>query len=89
MDRGGPGLQVTLVESIGKKAKFLADVAEKTGAPVQVLPVRVEHLAEPPVVDVVTARAMAPLTKLLGYVIPLWKRARSPSFPRAEASMRN
>lgn len=70
MGSGVPNPQVTLIESIGKKAAFLGDVAQKTGAPVTVLPVRVEHLVEPPVVDIVTARAMAPLSKLLGYVQP-------------------
>lgn len=70
MDRQVSGAEVTLIESIGKKAAFLKDVAAQTGAPVRVLPVRVEALATPPCVDIVTARAMAPLPKLLGYVQP-------------------
>ena len=70
MDRQIPGSAVTLIESIGKKTKFLNEVVEQTQAPVTILPVRVEALAEPPQVDVVTARAMAPLSKLLGYVQP-------------------
>lgn len=85
MDRGVPGASVTLIESIGKKAKFLRDVAEKTGAPVEVLPVRVEHLAEPPVVDVVTARAMAPLTKLLGYVHPFVEKGAIALLPKGRS----
>jgi 16S rRNA (guanine527-N7)-methyltransferase len=85
MDRGVAGASVTLVESIGKKAKFLRDVAETTGAPVDVLPLRVEHLAEPPVVDVVTARAMAPLPKLLGYVHPFVEKGAIALLPKGRS----
>lgn len=70
MDRDATDPQVKLIESVGKKARFLSEVAEKTGAPVQILPIRVEAMVETPTVDVVTARAMAPLPKLLGYVKP-------------------
>lgn len=65
-----PGAQVYLVESIAKKAGFLSDVAGKTGAPVQVVCGRAESLHPVPEVEIVTARALAPLGKLLGYVQP-------------------
>ena len=55
---------VTLVEARGKKCRFLEAVAAATDTPVTVLPVRAETLGGPPV-DVVTARALAPLDELL------------------------
>lgn len=69
MERGVDG-QVVMVESIAKKAAFLRAVADAAGAPVTVLPERAESLHPVPQVDIVTARAMAPLSKLLGYVKP-------------------
>lgn len=68
MEQGAAGAQVHMVESVAKKAAFLRAVAEATGAPASVLPERAESLHPVPDVDIVTARAMAPLPKLLGYV---------------------
>lgn len=61
------GLCVTLVESIGKKAAFLLAAIEAMGlSNARVLPQRIEGIAiSPP--DVVTARALAQLEKLLSY----------------------
>lgn len=61
------GLQAALVESIGKKAAFLdAAIRAMTLRNVRVIPQRIESLTiSPP--DVVTARALAQLEKLLGY----------------------
>lgn len=71
-----PGAEVQLVESTGKKCAFLREVASVTGAPATVHNVRIEdyvdRLKNP--VDVVTARALAPLHILCGYVAPLVKR---------------
>ena len=70
-----PG-QVHLVESNAKKAAFLREVARITGAPAKIHAVRVENFpqfyAGKP--DIVTARALAPLPKLLGYVAPFMER---------------
>jgi len=85
MDRAVQGASVTLIESIGKKAQFLTDVAEATAAPVTVLLVRVEHLSEAPEVDIVTARAMAPLTKLLGYVHPFVEKGAVALLPKGRS----
>ncbi|MBY0421405.1 MAG: 16S rRNA (guanine(527)-N(7))-methyltransferase RsmG, partial [Parvularculaceae bacterium] len=65
------GLKVFLIESIGKKAAFLAEAAAAMGLEsVVVLAQRIESVdLEPP--DVVTARALAPLPALLGYAEPL------------------
>lgn len=73
MQEAGSG-EVVLVESIGKKAAFLKQVAEATGAPARVAPVRAEALDKGPGFDVVTARAMAALPKLLSYAHPLLKK---------------
>ncbi|XBQ17208.1 MAG: 16S rRNA (guanine(527)-N(7))-methyltransferase RsmG [Oceanicaulis sp.] len=70
MDRSVTGGHVTLVDSVGKKAAFLSRVIGATGAPARALAVRAESLDPVPEADVVTARAMAPLDKLLGYVAP-------------------
>ena len=56
---------VTLVEARQKKCRFLEAVAEATATPVTIKAVRAETLAGP-AFDVVTARALAPLDKLLG-----------------------
>jgi 16S rRNA (guanine527-N7)-methyltransferase len=63
-----PGVVVHLVESNSKKAAFLREAQRLTGAPAIVHAERierfVEHFGEP--FDVVTARALAPLSDLLG-----------------------
>lgn len=58
--------EVHLIESTGKKTSFLHAVAEKTGLPLKIHNERIEKL-KPFVADVITARALAPLDKLLGY----------------------
>jgi 16S rRNA (guanine527-N7)-methyltransferase len=61
-----PALRVTLVESDQRKAVFLRTVAQRTGVPVTVLADRIE--AVPPLgADVLSARALAPLTTLLDH----------------------
>ena len=66
------GLGVHLVESTQKKCRFLDEVKDATGAPVTVHWARAEAL---PVskADVITARAVAPLEKLLGLAYPFFK----------------
>ena len=61
------GLKVKLIESIGKKAAFLQAAIEVMRlSNAEVIPQRIESITiSPP--DVVTARALAQLDKLLGY----------------------
>lgn len=59
-----PGLRVTLVESDGRKAAFLATAAREMGLSVKVLAERIES-AEPQAAQVVSARALASLPDLL------------------------
>lgn len=69
-----PGLCVHLVESNGKKAAFLREAIRRTGAAAVVHPDRLEALCARDAfgkVDVVTARAVAPLCRLLDLAAPL------------------
>jgi 16S rRNA (guanine527-N7)-methyltransferase len=61
-----PRLAVTLHEATAKKCAFLRAAAERMGVPVTIQNARLEDLPPHPF-DVVTARALAPLPKLLGY----------------------
>ncbi len=63
------GFCVHLIDSTGKKTSFLRTVAEKTGAPTKIHNHRIEKI-KPVWADAVTARALAPLDKLLGYAQP-------------------
>ncbi len=65
---------VTLIESDKRKAAFLAEVARKTGAAVEIVAERIEKSATRDKlgpIDVITARALAPLSRLLGLAAPL------------------
>ena len=70
-----PGAVVHLVESNGKKAAFLREAARPIGAPAMVHAVRIEDFVKnfdgKP--DVVTARALAPLTNCCELAHPLLK----------------
>jgi 16S rRNA (guanine527-N7)-methyltransferase len=70
---GQKGAQVHLVESNGKKALFLREAVSALGAPATVHQQRIEDfvVAFDGRADVVTARALAPLVKLLGLAAPL------------------
>jgi 16S rRNA (guanine527-N7)-methyltransferase len=61
-----PELRVVATDSTAKKCRFLEEVAARTGANVEVRNARLEE-GGPEAFDVVTARACAPLTRLLGY----------------------
>lgn len=68
-----PDLEVHLLEATGKKAAFLAETAATLGLPVSVHHGRAEDLAGPPLAgtfDIVTARAVAPLERLVGLAAP-------------------
>ena len=64
--RGGP---VHLIESDARKAAFLREAVRATGAPAEVHNARAENLELR--ANVVTARACAPLDRLLGLALPL------------------
>lgn len=62
-----PELKFHLVESDQRKSVFLRTVSRETSTPVEIHSERIEMLS-PLGVDIVSARAVAPLPKLLGYV---------------------
>lgn len=68
-----PDLGVTLIEPLLRRATFLSEaVAElELGDRVAVVRDRAEHLAGDRAFDAVTARAVAPLERLLGWTLPL------------------
>lgn len=71
--------RVTLVESVGKKAEFIAAAADRLGLDnVGVVAGRVESWGDGrDRCDVVTARALAPLPVLLEYAAPLLREGGS------------
>jgi 16S rRNA (guanine527-N7)-methyltransferase len=70
--KGAPGAQVHLVESMAKRCRFLAEAVQALELPAVVHNARAEDLKLR--VEVVTARACAPLVKLLGYARPYLDR---------------
>lgn len=66
--KGQPGAFVHLVDSLTKRCRFLDEVVHEFNLPAQVHRTRAENLTLR--VDVVTARACAPLHKLLGFARP-------------------
>ena len=67
-----PDVQVVLVEALLRRATFLSEVVEELGLDnVTVRRARGEELAKKVEVDVVTARAVAPLPRLAGWSLPL------------------
>jgi 16S rRNA (guanine527-N7)-methyltransferase len=73
---GMAGRMVHLVESNTKKAAFLRAAVAATGSPAVVHAVRMEKFVESFAgrTDIVTARAVSPLSLLLGQCLPLLKQ---------------
>lgn len=65
LGKGRPGFHVHLVESMTKRCRFLTQVVEALELPATVHNTRAENLTL--AVDIVTARACAPLHRLFGY----------------------
>lgn len=77
-----PGAQVWLIDSLQKRCRFLQSVVDDLGLPATVVWGRAEEQAL--AVDVVTARAVAPLDKLLGYAQPYMDRGAQGLFLKGE-----
>ena len=74
LGRDVPGFRMHLIESSNRKCSFLREVARRCGAPVEIQCMRIEQLATQSrigAVEFVTARALAPLTSLIGLAKPL------------------
>lgn len=65
LGKGRPGFHVHLVESMTKRCRFLSEVVSELALPATVHNTRAENLTLQ--VDIVTARACAPLHRLFGY----------------------
>lgn len=83
---GQEGAAVHLVESIGKKANFLREAVQVTGAPAVVHQERAEKFSEHhgDSVDVVTARALTALKDLCGLAFPLIRKGAIGLFPKGQ-----
>ncbi|MBB1029823.1 16S rRNA (guanine(527)-N(7))-methyltransferase RsmG [Dietzia sp. SLG310A2-38A2] len=71
-----PDLHMTLVEPLLRRSTFLQEVVDELGLEVRVIRGRAEDkavIAEVGDADVVTSRAVAPLSKLAGWSAPLLK----------------
>ena len=69
-----PDLKVTLVDSLLRRSEFLTETVDELGLNqrVSVIRARAEDLTDV-TADVVTARAVAPLPRLLGWLRPLMR----------------
>ncbi|RVV98020.1 16S rRNA (guanine(527)-N(7))-methyltransferase RsmG [Mesobaculum littorinae] len=82
---------VTMIESDARKAAFLRTAVREIGLPAQVIAQRIED-APPQKADIVSARALAPLEKLLGLSVPHLKDSGTAIFlkgNRYEAEIRD
>lgn len=85
-----PGSEMHLVESDTRKAAFLREAARHAGLPVSVHAARIEQVAEKlaPGTDVVSARALAPLPKLLDLAAPFLAAGAIGLFPKGRDAER-
>jgi 16S rRNA (guanine527-N7)-methyltransferase len=80
--KGREGARVHLVESMAKRCRFLTEVVEQLQLPAQVHNARAEDLGIK--VDIVTARACAPLVRLLGYAEPYLEKGATGLFLKGQ-----
>lgn len=66
-----PDLHVTLIEPMRRRVTFLTEVVERLGLTVEVVRARAEQLHLDRHFDYVTARAVAPLERLVPWALPL------------------
>lgn len=84
--RDRPGAEVVLVESNGRKCAFLREVVRQLGLPARVVAGRIEDVTAPfaGVSEVVTARALAPLSDLLALSRKLLTSGAVGLFPKGQ-----
>ena len=80
------GVAVHLFESDQRKAAFLREAARITAAPAEIHAERIEAAAPFPA-DVVTARAFAPLDRLLDFAAPFWTPGTAGLFPKGRNAL--
>jgi 16S rRNA (guanine527-N7)-methyltransferase len=67
-----PDLAVSLCESVGKRARAVTDIVDRLSLDVPIFESRVENLLGQWTGDTLVVRAVARLTKLLGWLDPHW-----------------
>ena len=80
--KGRPGARVHLVESMAKRCGFLVAVVEALDLPAEVHNRRAEDLSL--TVDIVTARACAPMTRLLEFAWPYVRKGATGLFLKGQ-----
>ncbi|WP_295195587.1 16S rRNA (guanine(527)-N(7))-methyltransferase RsmG [uncultured Brevundimonas sp.] len=82
MLKGREGAHVWLIDSLAKRCRFLQEVVNALSLPATVIVGRAE--AQSVTCDIVTARAVAPMEKLLGYAQPYFQRGAQGLFLKGE-----
>ena len=82
MLKGREGAHVWLIDSLGKRCRFLQQVVGALDLPATVINGRAEDQSV--TVDIVTARAVAPMDRLLAYAQPYFKRGAKGLFLKGE-----
>ncbi len=80
--KGRSGAHVWLIDSLGKRCRFLQEIVTALDLPASVVNGRAEEQAIK--VDVVTARAVAPMERLLAYAQPYVVRGAQAVFLKGE-----
>ena len=82
MLKGRADAHVWLIDSLGKRCRFLQEIVDALGLPATVINGRAEE--QTVTCDVVTARAVAPMERLLGYAQPYFQRGAQGLFLKGE-----
>ena len=80
--KGREGAHVWLIDSLSKRCRFLQEVVDALDLPATVIIGRAEE--QDVTCDIVTARAVAPMEKLLGYAQPYFQRGAQGLFLKGE-----
>lgn len=80
--KGNEGAHVWLIDSLGKRCRFLQEIVDALELPATVVNGRAEEQSV--TCDIVTARAVAPMDKLLGYAQPYFQRGAQGLFLKGE-----
>lgn len=80
--KGREGAHVWLIDSLGKRCRFLQEIVDALDLPATVINGRAEEQSV--TCDIVTARAVAPMDKLLGYAQPYFQRGAQGLFLKGE-----
>lgn len=78
-----PHLQITLIESIGKKVTFLNEVKKELNLNINIIQDRIENLKLPKA-DIIFSRGLASLDKLLEYAYAYMNKNTRLVFPKGE-----